>query len=398
MRYTLPTLALLAVLAPAALAQELAAQPQGRHGIAMGTWTEPTSYQDGQMQGLLRRADGTLVYGITANVAGFGRDRYGKLFGQLVSLDDGPMSGPAISVAGMWMEAGEDHGVFDALLVLDGIHTLVPRLVVGSIQGEFGVMRGGGPELKISYARSGDFAPTKRERQRIHGRAADVVLDQDQEAAAQYLRQDDLVGRSLNAGKSSHRSADVAIDAGQEAATQYLRQDDQVGRALNAGKSSHRSADVAIDAGQEAAAQYLRQDDLVGRFLNKDTGPSAADVATGTSRGQVILCPYERGTKVRPADVSGEPMAADTSLEIEKVVPQGLPADLARLGGGRAADLAPKTSSRPVDVATRGSDGGVEKAQSLGARPFKLPAPHRIDADQTLPLTKTSIFVAVWQF
>jgi hypothetical protein len=428
MRFALPTLAFLAALAPATLAQELAAQPEGRHGIAMGTWTDPTGSQDGLMQGLLRRADGTLVFGITANLSGLGRDRFGKVQGQLVPLDDGPMSGPAISVSGMWMEAGEDHGVFDALLVLDGIHPLVPRLVVGSIQGEFGVMRGGGPEMKASYGRAGDFAPTRREpgriqhrsadvaidagqesaaqylrqddmfvrpdakrglktsysreddftttvfeRGRIQHRSADVVLDQDQESAAQYLRQDDLVGRALNADQSSHRAADVAIGADQESAAQYLRQDDLVGRALNADKSSHRAADVAIDAGQEVAAQYLRQDYLVGRFLNKDTAPSAADVATDPSRGRIIVLPYDRSGTASPVDSSREPVAAEPTLVPEQSAPQALPWDLGRQGGTRAADLAPKTSFRPADVATRGLNA------------------------QAPPVTKTSIFVAIWQ-
>jgi len=495
MRFTLPTLAFLAALAPATLAQELAAQPEGRHGIAMGTWTDPTGSQDGQMQGLLRRADGTLVYGITANLSGLGRDRFGKIQGQLVALDDGPLSGPAISVSGMWMEAGEDHGVFDALLVLDGIHPLVPRLVVGSIQGEFGVMRGGGPEMKASYGRAADVAPFERERGRTHHRAADVAIDAgqeaaaqylrqdpdakrglktsysreddftttvlvrpdakrelktsysreddftttvfergriqhraadvaidadqesaaqylrqddlvgralnadksshraadvainaDQESAAQYLRQDDLVGRALNADKSSHRSADVAINADQESAAQYLRQDDLVGRFLNADKSSHRSADVAIDAGQEAAAQYLRQDDLVGRFLNKDAGPSAADVATG--RGGVIVCPYDRGGTPSPVDASREPMATEPTLVTEQAAPQGLPWDLGREGGTRAADLAPKTSFRPADVAPRGVDAVPER---VGVRRFNF-----LNA-QSPPVTKTSIFVAIWQ-
>ncbi|HVS10709.1 MAG TPA: hypothetical protein VMS76_12630, partial [Planctomycetota bacterium] len=70
---------------------------------------------------------------------------------------------------------------------------------------------------------------------------------------------------------------------------------------------------------------------------------------------------------------SREPMATEPTLVPEQAAPQGLPWDLGRQGGTRAADLAPKLSFRPADVATR----------SLNV--------------QAPPVTKTSIFVAVWQ-
>jgi len=153
-RSALLTLALLAPLAPLAEAQR-----SQRPGVAAGEWTAPTADQDGLMQGLLRRADGTLMCGISATVTALRGGHAGQLFGHLVPLDDGPQIGPLISVAGTWKDNGHGLGVFEGDFYIEGILPMMPVIVVGGILGEFGHELGGAqPELAAKSALAADLA------------------------------------------------------------------------------------------------------------------------------------------------------------------------------------------------------------------------------------------------
>jgi hypothetical protein len=148
------TLALIAPLASLAPAQ----RPE-RPGVATGEWTAPTPEQDGLMQGLLRRADGTILYGISAKVTVLRDGHVGGFFGHLQAVDDGPPIGPLISVAGTWKDNGHGLGVFEGDFYIEGIVPMMPVIVVGGILGEFGHELGtAGPESATSYARAVDAA------------------------------------------------------------------------------------------------------------------------------------------------------------------------------------------------------------------------------------------------
>jgi hypothetical protein len=148
------TLALIAPLASLAPAQ----RPE-RPGVATGEWTAPAAGQDGLMQGLLRRADGTLLYGITAKVSADRGGHAGLFQGHLLQIDDGPQVGPLISVLGTWKDNGHGLGVFEGDFYIEGIVPMMPVIVVGGILGEFGHELGSaGPELAASSARSADVA------------------------------------------------------------------------------------------------------------------------------------------------------------------------------------------------------------------------------------------------
>ena len=154
MRSAFLTLALIAPLASLAHAQ----RPE-RPGVATGEWTAPTAEQDGLMQGLLRRADGTLLYGITATVSADRGGHAGLFHGLLLQIDDGPQIGPLISVLGTWKDNGHGLGVFEGDFYIEGIVPMMPVIVVGGILGEFGHELGtDGPELAASFARPVDVA------------------------------------------------------------------------------------------------------------------------------------------------------------------------------------------------------------------------------------------------
>ncbi|HVS10125.1 MAG TPA: hypothetical protein VMS76_09650 [Planctomycetota bacterium] len=154
MRSAFLTLAFLAPLASLAHAQR-----SERPGVATGEWTAPTADQDGLMQGLLRRADGTIVLGISATVSADRGGHAGQFYGHLLQIDDGPQIGPLVSVAGTWKDNGHGLGVFEGDFYIEGILPMMPVIVVGGILGEFGHdLAGAEPELAGSYARSADVA------------------------------------------------------------------------------------------------------------------------------------------------------------------------------------------------------------------------------------------------
>jgi hypothetical protein len=213
------TLALIAPLASLAPAQ----RPE-RPGVATGEWTAPTAEQDGLMQGLLRRADGTIVLGISATVTALRGGHVGQFYGHLGPVDDGLPVGPLISVLGSWKDNGHGLGVFEGDFYIEGIVPMMPVIVVGGILGEFGHELGTAePYNAIQTTHSLQLPSQTFELAACRGEAAVIDVDAASlELAASFARSADVAGSSPRSGvivcPAGRDDAAKAIDAAKAAA------------------------------------------------------------------------------------------------------------------------------------------------------------------------------------